>query len=327
MFEKIKEGKAEVYVPKEKKISKKLPVFYNSVMKFNRDVSVELLKQFSQLHLCDPLAGTGVRAIRFAKELKYKSITVNDLDENAVKLIKKNMKHNKVKFDVYNKDANLLLLESKGFDYIDIDPFGCPNFLLESSVKRISRKGIIAVTATDTSALSGTFPKACKRKYWAEPLHGPLMHEIGLRILIRKVQLIGAQYEKALLPIYSYSRDHYMRVFFVCEKRKKKVDLVLKEHGMFKEAGPMWLGKLWDKKIAKKIVIDDFTTTIMNESNVDVVGFYDIHNFCKKNKLKIPKMDVLIDRICKKYKVSRTHFSPYGLRSTISEKDLIKVIK
>ena len=47
------------------------------------------------------------------------------------------------------------------------------------------------------------------------------MHETGIRILIRKIQLIGAQYNKALTPIFSYSKEHYFRVFLKCEKGKE----------------------------------------------------------------------------------------------------------
>ena len=111
---KIKESSAEIFIPTEEKISKKLPVFYNPIMKLNRDITVLLLKQFPPMRLCDPLAGTGIRSIRFAKELKYKSITANDINKRAVDLIKKNMKQNKIKFEVHNKDANILLLESTG---------------------------------------------------------------------------------------------------------------------------------------------------------------------------------------------------------------------
>ncbi|MCU0373510.1 MAG: ATP-binding protein, partial [Ignavibacteria bacterium] len=42
-----------------------------------------------------------------------------------------------------------------GFDYIDIDPFGSPCPFLDAAIKRLSRGGILAVTATDTSALAG----------------------------------------------------------------------------------------------------------------------------------------------------------------------------
>jgi len=330
-IKKTKEGSIEIFIPIGDKISKKLPVFYNPVMKFNRDITISLLKQFPPMSLCDLLSGSGVRAIRFAKELKYKSIMANDLNQRAVALIKKNMKHNKVKFDVLNKDANLLLLESNGFDFIDLDVFGSPNFLLNNSIARLSRDGILAVTATDTGCLAGSFPKACIRKYWSKPLKDSNMHETGLRILIRKVQLIGADHDKALIPIYSYFKDHYFRIFFKCEKGKQKVDLVLKKHGMFKEAGPLWLGELWDSKLAKKIsdFLDDKTTKIIaNESKINTVGFYDIPNLCKKNKLKMIKQDELIKKIKKKgKKVSLTHFRANSIRSDISEKDLVGLMK
>jgi len=331
-MKKIEEGSAEIFIPSEGKISKKLPVFYNLVMKLNRDITILLLKQFPPMNLCDPLAGTGIRAIRFAKELKYKSITANDINKKAVALIKKNMRHNKVKFEVYNKDANLMILESNGFDFIDLDVFGSPNFMLDSSIKKLSRNGILAVTATDTSALAGTYVNACKRKYFAVPLKNELKHEIGLRILIRKVQLIGAQYEKALLPIFSYSKEHYMRVFFKCEKGKKKVDEILKKHDYYEKAGPLWLGQLWDKKLVERMHKNhktDFLNIIKDEAKLNVIGFYDIHRLCKRYKIKqIPRFDVLIKKIKKKgYKVSKTHFTPEGLRSNISLDKLLRIMK
>tara|TARA_B100000315_G_scaffold247096_2_gene275313 strand:- start:7711 stop:8856 length:1146 start_codon:yes stop_codon:yes gene_type:complete len=250
---KIKEGFAEIFVPKEEKISKKLPVFYNPIMQLNRDITILLLQQFSPMNLCDPLAGSGIRAIRFTKELKYKSIIANDLNEKATALIKKNMRHNKVKFVIKNEDANVMLLKSKGFDFIDLDVFGSSNFMLDSSIKRISRNGILAVTNTDTAALTGTYPKACKRKYWSSNKKNYLMHETGLRILIRKVQLVGMQYEKALFPIFSYFKDHYFRVFFECVKGKKLCDEIALQHGMFDDVGPLWLGNLWDSRLVGKM--------------------------------------------------------------------------
>ena len=100
-------------------------------------------------------------------------------------------------------DANLFLLKSSGFDYIDIDPFGSPNPFLENAVVRLSREGILAVTATDTSGFTGTYPKATKRKYDSRPIKNEIMHETGIRILIRAVQLFGSRHDKALIPIYS----------------------------------------------------------------------------------------------------------------------------
>ncbi len=274
MYEKISEGKAVFYVPSEKKVSKKLPVFYNPMMKLNRDVCVALLESVKDEGLLVglPLAGTGIRGIRFLVELtngKIRSVRFNDQSEDAVKLIKRNIRLNKGSFtceevSVSCADASEFMLSHHGFSYIDIDPFGSPNPFLDSAVKRIARGGILGVTATDTAALAGTFPNACIRKYWAKPMRNELKHEAGLRILIRKVQLIGMHLNKALTPIYSYSADHYMRVFFRCEKGKQKCDAIAKQFGMLgekeKEAGPMWLGKLWDSRLAAKIAkkVDDF---------------------------------------------------------------------
>lgn len=379
MYKKIKEGSAVIKIPAEKKISKKLPVFYNPAMELNRDISILLLNSISKtdLRIALPLAGTGIRGIRFLLELKkgkIKQISFNDLNKKAVIIIKQNIKLNKIKnkgiiiktkkqkdqkkpqkaskkIIISNKDANKFLLETCGFDYIDIDPFGCPNEFLDSAVKRLSRDSILAVTATDTSALSGTYPKACLRKYWAAPLKNELMHETGLRILIRKAQLIAAQHEKALIPVFSCSLEHYMRVFFICKKSKKDVDEIIKQHGLFNNAGPLWLGQLWDKELVEKMCKSAATTIkkaknkksinrarkellkflsiIRQESKIKTIGFYNIHKIVKKNNLKnIPRKSELIKKLISKgYKASETHFDPLGIRSNISFKDLLNMFK
>lgn len=351
MYEIIKEGSAKIYVPKDKKISKKLPVFYNPIMSLNRDISILLLNSINKndLNISDPLAATGIRSIRFLKELKknkIKKLYINDYKNDFIKTFKKNLKINKIttnKIIIKNEDANLFLLNSKGFDYIDIDPFGTPNYFLDSAIKRLSRGGILAVTSTDTAALSGTYPKSTSRKYWAISKKDEMMHETGLRILIRKIQLIGAQYSKALIPVFSYFKDHYFRIFLKCTKGKKDVDQLLKNHESFNNAGPLWIGRLWDSKLVNKIknsaiknkYIKDnkellkFIKIIQNESKIETVGFYDLHNIVKKEKIKkIIKKSVLIEKIKKKkYKASQTHFSKTAIRSDIDYRSLIKMMK
>lgn len=362
----ITEGSAKFYASKDKKgkISKELEVFYNPVMKFNRDVSVLLLNALGEKHLqvCDLMAGSGVRSLRFLKELKpgiIDRLVVNDYDEGFLKLFKKNLELNNIDGNksnvyLYSMDANKLLLESAGFDYIDIDPFGSPNDFLEYSIVRLSRKGILAVTATDTAPLAGTFPDACQRKYWAKPLNNHLMHEIGLRILIRKIQLVGTHNDKALIPIYSYFRDHYFRIFFKCVKGKKECDTILKQHKYIlycnncqsfwtsninhgfccnkemEHAGPLWEGELWDKKLAKKISDADtenkFLNMICEESKIDAIGFYDIHELAKKHKFPIPNYEKLIIALNKKGKASRTHFSEHGIKTDNSKTEVMNAI-
>ena len=340
----ITEGKAKLNIKPEKVVSKQMDVFYNPVMKLNRDTSILLLNVLNKkdIRIALPLAGSGIRAIRFLKELDKKIVNelyINDSSKKSIDLIKKNFKKNNIKIGkktiISNNDANLFLLNSKGFDYIDIDPFGTPNPFLESAIRRISRTGILTVTATDTGCLCGTFQKAGLRKYWAITKKSPIMHETGIRILIRKIQLVAAQYDKALTPIFSYSKDHYFRVFFQVEKGKERVDKILKQHSHLNSTGPMWLGQLWDTNLTKKMLktnkdetLTKFLTVIKDESLVNTVGFYDIHFICKKYKIKeIPKKQELIKKIKKlNYKASETHFNLEAIRSNIPLKKLIKLL-
>ena len=350
----INEGSAKINVEAAKIVSKEMDVFYNPIMGLNRDISVLLLKSINKndMQIADPLAASGIRSIRFLKELsknKIKNISINDRSKSAIKSIKQNLILNGIshknnnKIAIKNEDANLFLLNSTGFDYIDIDPFGTPNQFLDSSCKRIARDGILAVTATDTSALCGTFPSACIRKYWAVPKKGHLMHETGLRILIRKVQLVAAQYGKALIPIFSYSREHYMRIFLRNGKGKNKSDEILKQHGYFNGAGPMWLGSLWDEKLAgimhknaaeSKIFRDKkelikLLKIIKGESKISAVGFYDLNYINEKNKIKqLPKKEIVKNEIKKSgYRASDTHFKGEGVRSDIPMEKLLKILK
>lgn len=324
----ITEGKARAYVYLGK-ISKKLPVFYNPEMKLNRDIAVQVINaQDKKMHIADPMAGAGVRGIRFLLECKnIDGVVFNDINPKAVELIKGNLRLNNLDAEVSCKDSDLFLLERNGFDYIDIDPFGSPNFFLDAAAKRIGREGILAVTATDTASLAGSSAKPCLRKYWAAPLHNELMHEVGIRILIRKVQLIAAQYDKALVPILGYSTLHYMRVYFRCTKGKSHVDKVLEMHGMLEDAGPMWLGSLWNKELINKIDLGELNI-IKDEARIDAVGFYDVHQICKAHKIQVPKMDSILKAVMSNgYKASLTHFSNYGIRTDMPKEGFIKLLK
>ncbi len=294
-YDTVMEGKARIAVPKYsgKDVSSRMPVFYNPVMKSNRDITVLLLAAAAKKYgirkwrIADPMAATGVRGIRMLLELGTKNvemIRMNDYSAAAVALMKKNLRLNKIrpgeKVAVENTEANKFLLNSKGFNYVDIDPFGYPGIFLDAAVKKTSHNGILAVTATDTSALAGTAVNAGRRKYLAIPLKNGFMHETGVRILIRLVQLIGAMHEKALLPILCYYKEHYIRVFFICRTGAHRVDEILGKHKellycnsccekriftgndnhicgncgkIMATAGPLWAGSLFDRKLAPEI--------------------------------------------------------------------------
>ncbi|MFP4656924.1 MAG: tRNA (guanine(10)-N(2))-dimethyltransferase, partial [Candidatus Woesearchaeota archaeon] len=77
----VVEGKIKLDIDAPGKVSKKLPVFYNSVMKLNRDISIEVLKRafHSPARIALPLAGSGIRGLRFLAECgdKVNSLSMN----------------------------------------------------------------------------------------------------------------------------------------------------------------------------------------------------------------------------------------------------------
>jgi tRNA G26 N,N-dimethylase Trm1 len=134
-----------------------------------------------------------------------------------------------------------------------------------------------------------------------------------------------------LIPIYSYSKDHYFRIFFKCDKGKKKVSSVIKQHGMLNSAGPLWIGRLWDEKIASeisKLSDNKFLKIIAEEAKIDRVGFFNLPKIAKKYKLMLINQDEILKRIRKKgYKAEITHFADNSIRSDIPEKELVGILK
>jgi tRNA (guanine26-N2/guanine27-N2)-dimethyltransferase len=343
----IREGAVKLKIPDPKlyKLDSKAPVFYNPAMILNRDLSVLLLKAVGNVESAlDLLAATGVRGLRIKKEAGVERVYINDASSTAFALMKQNAKLNKLKVIISNLRAHELLAcrhknKDKKFGYVDIDPFGTPVPFLDAGVKAIveNRGGIIAVTATDTSALCGTYPDACFRKYGAKPLYNYLMNEAGLRILIKKVQEVGAQYDVALTPLFAHTTRHYMRCYLQAARGADKADKILKQIGCFQGAGPMWLGKLWDEQLVEKMYRLTFKMkyisaetkgllhTIYRESKIPVVGFYDLAAMHLK---KVPRLYKVIENLWSAgFKAARTHFSRTGIRTNANEKEFIKLLK
>ncbi len=348
-------------------VNSKMEIFYNPIMASNRNLSILLLNTIAKnnFKIADPLAGSGIRALRFLKELKknkLKLICVNDFNFFFPKKINEELIRNKLsytnlisteKLKITNEEASQFLLRETGLDYIDIDPFGSPNPFLAAAAARISREGILAVTATDTAALTGTYPKVTRRKYWAEALHNYLMHEIGLRILIRKIQMQGIQFDKAFVPLLSYHKEHYFRIYLQSAKGKGKCDEIIRQHQyflfcpsclhshcslfnrekcscgqQFQFAGPLWVGELTDSKLIKRMAKNNpfpeeqsFLNLLAKEAVIPQVGFYDLHEIAKRMKKDPPPMEIVL----RKVPAVRTHFLRTGIKTKVSLEEIKKV--
>ena len=379
----IQEGKASIAIPPKVgvAVSSEMAVFYNPVMKSNRDITILILQAARGLYaakpwtIADPMAATGIRGIRIALELPARDveeIAMNDFSSAAVKLMKKNLRLNRIagsKVSISVNEANKFLLSGPSRNYIDVDPFGYPGPFLDSAIRRLQYNGILAVTATDTSALSGSSPNACRRKYLAAPLRNGFMHETAARIMVRLVQLIGSIHGKALIPVFSYSKEHYCRAFFLCKTGAHRIEALLDQHQELRYcaactnrkagpaapacdncgepwvvAGPVWVGRLFDERLAKAIAasalengfIDEKTRSFLEvvageaaAESATGVGFFAIEDICETFKVaRQPSPRVVRTRLQRAgFVVSPTHCSTTGIKTSAPAKQVIAAVR
>jgi tRNA (guanine26-N2/guanine27-N2)-dimethyltransferase len=293
----VEEGRVKVLVPELKAFVKlpseyapsKAPVFYNPVMELNRDLAVLTLQAYQrrikrEISVCEPLTGCGLRGIRFAVEVEGVTKTVlNDINEQAFRLASYNVRLSSLDKHVTVKkgEANLILSSysapRKRFDAIDIDPFGSPVPFLDSAVRALRDKGLLALTATDMASLCGVHSRACIRKYGGKPLRTEYCHELAARLLAGCLTAVAAKHDVGVSPIFTHRGEHYIRVYATAKYGAKKADESVKSmgyvlhcfkcfhretaKGLFEVlhsrqcsecgsklsvAGPLWLGNLFD---------------------------------------------------------------------------------
>lgn len=343
-IEKIKEGKVEVFVPKliafKLKASdyapSKAPVFYNPVMELNRDFAILAIKTYQKIMkkkitFCEPLASTGIRGVRIAREVpNVKKIVLGDIKPKATTLARLNVKSNDFEelIQVFNQDANFLLNKfgapKKRFNVIDIDPFGSPVPYLDSAIRALQNKGMLALTATDLAPLCGVHPKACKRKYGGKPLRTEYCHEIAVRILTGSVAVTAAKYDIGIRVLFSYSSDHYIRSYFQIEYGAKKADKNIENIGYIihcfncfhREAvknpfsktidrcpkcnfemnwtGPLWIGSIFQQDFCSLLEEESKHVMLKNKKNIKKILFL------INTELQGPITYFVIDRICDK---------------------------
>ena len=321
--ETLKEGKVKVLVPKLAAYVKdpsdyapsKAPVFYNPVMELNRDISVLALQAYQrtanrEISICEPLASSGVRGVRYAAEIHGVSkVLINDISTRAVKLAKHNVQLNELedRVSVKHKDANCLLschgAPRKRFDVVDVDPFGTPVPYMDSSIRALRNNGLLALTATDLAPLCGVHAKACIRKYGGRPLRTEYCHELAVRLLAGCTATLAAKHEIGIHVVFSHSTDHYIRVHAEIDYGAKKADESLKNLGyvlhcfncLHREtatapfstrieqcpecgsrmdyAGPLWLGRIFDRQFIEAMQKENTHRALKNSARITKLLF------------------------------------------------------
>ena len=288
----IEEGLTKIEFPEFEKVSSATPVFYNPHMEMNRDLSILAIQVFQkqedrEINICDLFGGSGIRGVRYKNEIDgVGEVAINDISETANHYERHNIELNGLSdVEVYQHDASMFLRMKRGeFNVIDIDPFGTPSPFLDSAGYCARRNSLLCVTATDTSALCGTYEEPCIRKYNSKPYKSEYCHENGIRILAGFVALTLSKYAKYIEVKMSHSTEHYMRLYLEIKKGSKRTDESLKNLGYISHckhclhrqtsnglaspiddvcpvcgeklihAGPLWLGSIQDKEFIQKMI-------------------------------------------------------------------------
>ncbi len=288
----------------------KAPVFYNPRMKLNRDIAIVAAQTYQKivrqkLYVSEPLAGCGVRSIRFAKETEGVDIVrLNDISSDAFAMAQRNIQINNLDKIVSssNMDANLFLSEHASprnrFNYLDLDPFGSPVPYLDAATRSTRDGGMIALTATDMAPLCGVYPKVALRRYGGMSLRTEYCHEIAVRLLSGSLAVTAAKHNIGVEIVFSHSTDHYIRVYALATHGAKRADASMENMGYIRHcfrcfrreiqksnfplvqercdkcgsrmvlAGPLWLGQIARKDFCSRMLKELVNKDIDSKSKI-----------------------------------------------------------
>lgn len=367
----VQEGRAKLRLPAAERSTKgpeskeTAAVFYNPAMALNRDLASLLVATRAQdgWTMLDGLAASGVRGLRYARECgRDVLVEFNDWNPVAAQLIEENCRANGIEPHVTQRNLAPLLYESV-WHVVDIDPFGSPAPFLDPATRAVRDRGILGITATDATALAGVYPKVCRRRYLATPMHNELMHEVALRILAASAVRHAAKHEVALTPVVSHATDHYYRVSLAARRGASRADEALEKVGVVAfcqecayrgfddsercpacgapvdSAGPVWTGPLVDKDAIGAMLsrAEDFPLAHADSARLlDLLAqeadapplFYDLHEMGSRARVGSPRTEAVLDALrASGHKVAPVHFNGLAVRTDASAREMLDIVR
>ncbi|KAF2167791.1 hypothetical protein M409DRAFT_65888 [Zasmidium cellare ATCC 36951] len=189
-----------------------------------------------RFRILDALSATGLRALRYAKEIRFATgVVANDMNPNATKSMALNIQHNDLAASITPNTGDAIghmysvaypPTNSHGphhvnakYDVIDLDPYGTAAPFIDAALQALNDGGLLCVTCTDSGVFASTgYCEKTYALYGGMPVKGPFMHEGGLRLIINSIASAAARYGLAIEPLLSLNIDFYARVFIRVRK-------------------------------------------------------------------------------------------------------------
>lgn len=178
--------------------------------------------------LLEALSATGLRSIRYAKEIPLvRFVVANDLSESATAAMRRNVDLNGLgpspetgegKVRVNEGDACALMYnhrtEKSRVDVVDLDPYGTAAPFLDAAVQAVTDGGLLCVTCTDLAVLATTnYFEKCFSNYGGVPVKAEYCHEAALRLVFNTISTSASRYGRYIEPLLALSVDFYVRLF------------------------------------------------------------------------------------------------------------------
>ncbi|KAM5135018.1 TRMT1-like protein isoform 2-T2 [Mantella aurantiaca] len=236
----LHESNTEVQVLPNCSTPQKSGTFFNPVMKTNRQLIfcalAVLTEERKPLECLDAFSATGIMGLQWAKHLGNSvKVTLNDINDSSIAMIQENCHLNQMKVltkseenseaviinkdveefvntvEVTQMDANILM-HTRSFDFIHLDPFGTSVNYLDAAFRNIRNLGILSVTSTDTGSLYAKTVHVAKRHYGCNIIRTEYFKELAVRIVLAAIARAAARCNKGIEVLLSVALEHFVLV-------------------------------------------------------------------------------------------------------------------
>ena len=370
----IVEGKTRIRVPNDsltQKVPPMEPAFFNPKAKYNRDFSIIAYSAFWKKFdgpkiFLDGLTGIGARAIRVASEINdVEKVILNDVNPKALQIAQESFEINKLKnYETSEYEAcRFFSLHSKKNSrgsIVDVDPFGSPSKYIDCAIRATMHGGLMSVTATDLQVLHGLFNKAARRRYHGIPIKTKFSNEIAIRLILGCINSIANRLDITMIPFFVDNDMHYYRAYIKiltkpdqdeklgyityckkCGARNVENQIVSKCDNcdsLLQVGGPLWIGKLFDKKFVgmmkdevKTLEVDKRCEKILDKC-IEEEGlpptYYTLDEIASITKSAPLGLEKALKQLQNSgYTASRTCFNPTGFRTDAKIDEICCILK
>ena len=159
------------------------------------------------MYALDGLAASGIRARRWLNELPANKaerldVAISDLDKNSLSWAMRSHDefppvHGEGISDKFSRGPQ----EGSSGTWPSLGghrPIRLPLPFLDVSLQSLARSGVIEVSATDTSALTGSSRGAMLRRYGSRVRTDGLAHDSALRVMMGNLARTAARHDRAI---------------------------------------------------------------------------------------------------------------------------------